>query len=155
MIDEDGLAIRQSDKLSALSNLQAVDQSGPEGEMFDEFVARINSMFEAAAPSTVTSGIVVADYPVGCDAYDDTIDTSRTALSTFKDRMEECLTFEQYLADLTEAALDMSACDDAIATLTEQALFFETTTAAIRSGNTQRKVDEFLDVMDTDNVMML
>ena len=154
MIDEDGLALRQENKLTALSNLQAVDQSGPEGEMFDEFVARINDMFEAAAPSTVSSGIVVADYPAGCDAYDDTIDTSRTALSSFKDRMEECLTFEAYLADLTEAALDTSACDDAIATLTEQALSLESMTAAAKAAS-QSKVDDFLDTMDTENVMML
>ena len=94
MIDEPGLALRQENKLTALSNLQAVDQSGPEGEMFDEFVARINGMFEAAAPATESSGIVVADYPAGCDFYDDTIDASRTALATFRDSLEECLTFE-------------------------------------------------------------
>ena len=111
-------------------------------------------MFETAAPATESSGIVVADYPVGCDGYDDSIDASRTALATFKDDMEECLTFEKYLADLMEAATDTSACDDAIAALTEQAALLESMTADAKAA-TQSKVDDFLDTMDTDNVMML
>ena len=111
-------------------------------------------MFEADAPSTVLSGIVVADYPTGCDGYDDTIDASRAALATFKDDIEECLTFEKYLADLMEAALDTSVCDDAIATLTEQATLLESMTAAAKAA-TQSKVDDFLDTMDTENIMML
>ena len=154
MIDQDGLATRQEDKLQSLRDLQAVDQSGPEGETFDEFVARINSDFETAAPSTVSSGIVVADYPVNCDSYDDTISASRSDLAAYKDDLEQCLTFEMYVADLMEAALDTSACDDAIATLTEQALALETMTKDAKAAS-QSKVDDFLDTMDTDNVMML
>lgn len=111
-------------------------------------------MYLAAEPATVLSGIVVADYPAGCDSYDDTIDASRASLATFKDDMEECLTFEKYLADLMEAALDTSVCDDAIATLTEQAALLETMTADAKAA-TQSKVDDFLDTMDTENVMML
>ena len=154
MIDQDGLATRQEEKLQSLRDLQAVDQSGPEGETFDEFVARINSDFETAAPSTVSSGIVVADYPVNCDSYDDTISASRSDLAAYKDDLEQCLTFEMYVADLMEAALDTSACDDAIATLTEQALALETMTKDAKAAS-QSKVDDFLDTMDTDNVMML
>ena len=68
--------------------------------------------------------------------------------------MEECLTFEKYLSDLMAAALDTSVCDDAIAALTDQAALLESMTADAKAA-TQSKVDDFLDTMDTENVMML
>ena len=63
MIDMDDLDARQAAKLQAIIDLQAVDATGPEGETLADFTTRINGMFEAAAPATEDSGIVVGNYP--------------------------------------------------------------------------------------------
>ena len=51
-----------------------VDNSGPDGESLDAFIERVDEMYAMASPEAVTANdIVIAEYPVACDEYSDTI----------------------------------------------------------------------------------
>ena len=75
LIDQDGLAERQAEKLELLRMWFTIDTTGPDGETFDMFVARVDGLYQDVEQDLDTnlSGIEIIDFPAGCDEYSDSI----------------------------------------------------------------------------------
>jgi hypothetical protein len=77
--------MRQANKLQLLTTWHMVDNMGPDGESLDEFIARVDEMYAMASPEEVTADdIVIADYPVDCDEYSNTISDAIGELLEYK-----------------------------------------------------------------------
>ena len=100
------------------------------------------------------SGIEIVDFPAGCDDYSDSIQASRDALQAFNYELETCIRYENWIQEQIAAAMDNSECEEAIEALQMQAAMLRAQ-ALDAKAETDPAVNDFLDNMDTDNVMFL
>jgi hypothetical protein len=87
----------------------------------------MNDAFDAEepAPETVSSMIIIQEYPEDCDIYSDTIEASLQSLLTYKNDVEKCDTFNlwaQTMYDSQLATLQDSICMEKVMTLENEAM---------------------------------